>query len=87
MKESCLKFYKLQWPNKCICYRLRVAAIFANEISSTSVKMQLAVRSRNIVSLINLFYIAFLNSHYLIYVCLSNSEFCDNCFSDFCQTC
>ena len=37
--------------------------------------------------LINLFYIAFLNSHYLIYVCLSNSEFCDNCFSDFCQTC
>ena len=37
-----------------------------NEIS-TSVKIQLGVRSWNNVSLINLFYIALLNSHFLIY--------------------
>ena len=47
-------------------YRSRVMATFANEIS-TSVKIQLGIRSRNNVSFINLFYIAFLNSHYLIY--------------------
>ena len=47
-------------------YRSRVAATFANEIS-TLVKIQLGVRSRNNVSLINLLYVAFLNSHYWIY--------------------
>ena len=44
MKESCLEFNKLQRPNKSICYRLRVAATFADKVSSTSVKMQLGVR-------------------------------------------
>ena len=48
MKESCLEFNKLQRPNKCISYRLRVAATFADKISTTSVKIQLEVRSQNI---------------------------------------
>ena len=48
-------------------YHSHVAATFANKISTTSVKIQLGIQSRNNVSLINLFYIAFLYSHYLIY--------------------
>ena len=47
-------------------YCSRIAATFADEIS-TSVKIQLGFGSPNNVSLINLFYIAFLYSHYLIY--------------------
>ena len=48
-------------------YHSHVAATFADKISTTSVKIQLGIQSRNNVSLINLFYIAFLYSHYLIY--------------------
>ena len=41
-------------------YCSRVAASFVDEVS-TSVKIQLGVRSQNNVSSINLFFIAFLN--------------------------
>ena len=43
------------------CYRLRAAATFADEISTTPVKIQLGVRPRNIVSLICSFFLRYRN--------------------------